>query len=128
MKQKLLAFFYGRNGMDALAKAVLFPSLALMLISGFIPTGWLQYTLYFLSVVGCAYGYFRIFSRDLNKRQKENADFREFFKIMRLSWRDRKIYRYYRCPECHAWMRVPKGRGSITITCRVCKVIFVKTT
>lgn len=128
MKQKLLAFFYGRNGMDTLAKAVIFSSLAIMLISGFIPIGWLQYTLYFLSMAGMFYGYYRIFSRDLGKRQKENYSFREFFKIMKLSWRDRKTYRYYRCPECHAWMRVPNGRGDITITCRVCKFKFNKTT
>lgn len=128
MKQKLLAFFSGRNGMDTLAQAVLFPSLILMLISGFIPAGWLQYTLYFLSVAGLVYGYYRVFSRDLYKRQKENYRFREFFKIMKLKWHDRKTYRYYRCPECHEWMRVPKGRGSIKITCRVCHTKFDKKT
>lgn len=128
MKQKLIAFFSGRNGMDTLAKAVVFPSLVLMLVSGFIPVGWLQYTLNIISLAGIVYGYYRIFSRDLYKRQKENYAFREFFKIMKLKWKDRKTYRYYRCPSCHAWMRVPKGRGSIKITCRVCKTKFDKNT
>ena len=128
MKQKLISFFYGRNGMDTLANATIFPSLILLLVSGFVSAEWLRFILYFLSTVGLLYGYYRVFSRNLYKRQKENAEFKEFFKIMKLKYKDRKTYRYYRCRNCHAWMRVPKGMGSITITCRVCKIKFNKTT
>ncbi|MBQ4140438.1 MAG: hypothetical protein IJD70_03780 [Clostridia bacterium] len=126
MKQKIRAFFYGRNGADTLSKAILYPALLLLLAGAFFDAGWLKYSLYFLAVAGLVYSYFRIFSRNLYKRQNENRVFREFFKIMRLKWRDRKTYRYYRCPKCREWMRVPRGRGSITITCRVCRFRFEK--
>lgn len=128
MGYRIRRFFSGRNGFDTIAKVVLFPSLVLMFISGFIPLTWLRYVLYVLSLIGCFYGYFRIFSRNLYKRQKENDAFREYFHVRKLKWKERKAFRYYRCPKCKAWLRVPKGRGKITITCRSCRTRFDKKT
>ena len=40
--------------------------------------------------------------------------------------KQRKIYRFYKCPNCGQKVRVPKGKGKITITCPSCSERFVK--
>ena len=36
--------------------------------------------------------------------------------------------RYYKCPKCKQLVRVPRGKGKISITCPRCKEKFVKKT
>ena len=126
MRYRLQRFFWGRNGFDALANTVMVASLIVMLASYFIPVPVLGFVLYLASLGGLIYSYFRCFSRNLFKRRQENFRFKEFFRIRKLKWKERKSYRYFKCPHCKAWMRVPKGRGSITVTCRVCRFRFDK--
>ena len=38
----------------------------------------------------------------------------------------RKTYRYFSCPHCRQQVRVPKGRGKISITCPKCGTQFIK--
>ena len=128
MKRRLRAFFSGRNGFDTIAKVVMIASVILIIVSGFIPLTWLRYTLSAVSWVGLFYSYFRIFSRNLEKRCRENNAFVEYFKVRKLRFKERKEYKYFRCPSCKAWQRVPKGRGEITIRCRVCSKRFDKRT
>ena len=33
-------------------------------------------------------------------------------------------YKYYRCPHCHARLRVPRGIGERTVTCSLCRHSF----
>lgn len=126
MKQKLIAFFSHRNGMDSLAKIVFWPSLVLMLISGFVGIFWLQMTLYAVSLVGVFYSYFRIFSRNLEKRRQENGAYVKRRDLAKLRFKQRKTHRFYRCPQCKAFSRVPRGRGRITVICRQCGHRFDK--
>lgn len=126
MRYRLQRFFYGRNGFDALANTVLVASLFMMMISGFVPNALIGSILYLFSFAGLIYSYFRCFSRNLFKRRRENFRFKEFFRVRKLKWKERKSHRYFKCPHCKAWMRVPKGRGEITITCRSCRFRFDK--
>ncbi|MBO2527292.1 MAG: hypothetical protein CW335_03815, partial [Clostridiales bacterium] len=66
---------------------------------------------------------FRTFSRNIYTRQKENRRFRQLWTRLR----DRKN-RYYRCPKCRQTVRVPKGRGKISIRCPKCGEKFIKKT
>lgn len=127
MKYKIAAFFAGRNGFDTLAKLIMWPSLILMLISGFIPVTWLSMILNLLSWVGVFYGYFRVFSKNLPKRQAENARYLNWWNRQKQRWQQRKTHRIYACPRCKTTLRVPKGKGKISITCRNCGEKFVKT-
>lgn len=124
MKYKIAAFFEGRNGLDDLSKVLIWPCLILMLISSFIPLDWLRSVLYFLSLAGIIYAYFRVFSKNLAKRQAENNAY--------VSWKNRlkqcRTHKFYRCPQCRTWLRVPRGKGKISITCRACGEKFIKKT
>ncbi len=81
------------------------------------------------------YCYFRIFSKNITKRQQENFRFLRYwypFKKKLLSYwqrlKDSKTHRYYHCPSCKQTLRVPRGRGNIRITCPKCKTQFSKRT
>ncbi len=100
----------------------------------------------FLALLLLVWGIYRIFSRNIPKRQKENAVFLKYgyglvqwFRTSSArfeSWRsktlnrmnDKKTHRYYRCPNCKSTLRVPKGKGKIVITCPVCHKEFTKKT
>ena len=41
-------------------------------------------------------------------------------------WANRKLYHYYRCPQCRQKLRVPRGRGRIQISCPRCGTQFIK--
>ena len=128
MKQRLYAFFSGRCGFDALARVILLLCVLLLVVCLFIPLEWVRYILQDVAIVGIVCAYLRAMSRNLDKRHKENAAFLEFFKIRRLSFKERKTHHYYRCPRCRSWLRVPRGIGEITIKCRVCEHRFDKKT
>lgn len=128
MKYKIAAFFSGRNGFDDLAKIIMWPSLILLLVSGFIPTAWLSALLATLSWVGIIYVYVRAFSKKLDKRQAENNAYLSWRNQLNQRWQQRKTHRFYRCPKCKTMLRVPKGKGKISITCRNCGKKFIKKT
>ena len=63
----------------------------------------------------------RTLSRNTYKRYQEN---RKFLQIVgRL--KDRQN-RYFDCPKCHQLVRVPRGKGKISITCPKCGTQFIK--
>ena len=38
--------------------------------------------------------------------------------------KDKKNYKYFKCKNCKAQLRVPKGKGKINVTCPKCKTKF----
>ncbi len=120
--EKMQAWMYGRYGYDELSKFLLIAVLVFVLISPLVPL------LYPIAMILLIWSMFRSFSRNLEKRQKERETFLKYtdkvkqsFKRRKNMWRDRKTHRYYKCPNCKSWLRVPKGKGQIEITCPVCK-------
>lgn len=78
---------------------------------------------------------FRTLSRRTRERAAENYKYfvcknkvLSWFRRLKQRWQDRKTYRYFRCPQCHATVRVPKGKGKIRITCPKCKDQFIRKT
>ena len=129
MKEKIQRFMMGRYGVDAFSKFLLGLSVACLFISMFTRKN----SFYFLGLVIMIYSYYRIFSRDFNKRYAENMMyFREKEKIMKifrskkLRFEQRKTHCFFKCPNCKQEVRVPKGKGLITITCPRCKTKFDK--
>lgn len=128
MKYKIAAFFANRNGFDALSKVIVWSSLILMIVSGFFPVAWLQSVVYGISVAGIVYGYFRVFSRDTVSRQAENSAYLSWKRRIAQCWHQRKTHRFFRCPKCKTTLRVPRGKGKISISCRCCGEKFIKRT
>ena len=125
---KMRAFFYGRNGFDDLAKHSLILSIVVFLIYGFLPQGILKLIFSLITYGLMVYAYFRILSKKVYKRTQENKKYLGAINMTKTRWKQRKTHKFYRCPKCKTWLRVPKGRGKITITCVKCANKFDKTT
>ena len=125
----LRKFMYGRYGIDQLGFAILiFYSLLLIVLNSFPNrTVFFDYFLMILLVVF----YYRIFSKNIYKRSKENTAFMRYYGPLRSFVRKKitklkkmKDYRYFRCPNCKKELRVPKGKGKIEIICPSCQHKF----
>lgn len=124
-------FMRGRYGADQLSFALLILYFIITVISMLIGIPVIGYISLILVVI-C---YFRIFSRNVYKRSSENAKFMRLinpalskFKTKKKEFSERKTHKFYNCPSCKQRLRVPKGRGTITITCPKCKTKFDKKT
>ena len=126
LTEKIRRFFYGRNGFDELAKHTLIASIVVCLIGAFIPLSLVGLTLSLLSWALMIYAYYRILSKNIYKRVEENKRYVASINMTKTRWQQRKTHRFYRCPKCKTWLRVPKGRGKITITCVKCATKFDK--
>ena len=122
---------YGRYGVDQLSVALLVFYLIVNLIISFIPIPFL----FLLPLAIMIFCFYRIFSRNYQKRYAENQKFLQIFgpvlshfKLMGRKFRDRKTHRYYTCPQCKNTLRVPKTGKKIAITCPVCHNEFIKKT
>lgn len=124
--EKIRRFFYGRNGFDELAKHTLIASIVVCLIGAFIPLSLVGLILSLLSWALMIYAYYRILSKNIYKRVAENKRYVGSINMTKTRWQQRKTHRFYRCPKCKTWLRVPKGRGKITITCVKCATKFDK--
>ena len=129
MKEKLIRFMYGRNGVDSLGKFVLVISIIVMLLAGWTDSLILSY----LSWIGIIYLYFRMFSRNIYKRSSENQWYlnktykiRTFFYRQKNLLLQRKTHHIYKCPTCRQKIRVPRGKGQIEIRCPKCNTRFIK--
>ena len=51
-----------------------------------------------------------------------------YFHGVKERYSQRKDYKFFRCPSCHAMLRVPRGKGKVKVVCRKCGTSFVKKT
>lgn len=116
-------FMQGRYGNDKLNTTVLLIALGASLLQLFMPRMWLKWTFMVISYGFLAVAIFRMLSRNVYKRYEENRRFLRF-----LDRRKDKEHRYFDCPRCRQAVRVPKGKGKISITCPKCKEKFIKKT
>lgn len=111
-------FMLGRYGSDKLNGALLLTGIVLMVL-GSIFKGLTFLTL--LAYIPLFWCIFRMYSRNLEARRRENAAFLNFFSHLK----DRE-HRYFRCPRCKQTVRVPRGRGKINIRCPKCNERFIR--
>lgn len=74
---------------------------------------------------------FRALSRNINMRSKENRTFRKVFdpvkdwvKFQIKKFRERKDYKYLKCPMCKAQLRVKNQKGEHGVRCPKCGNTF----
>ena len=110
----------GRSGVDQLGLFLLIFSVVLNLIGSLTKLPILQA----LAYIPLFLTFYRTFSRNVSKRYQENQRFTQFFARIK----GRKTYCYFKCPSCKTQVKVPRGKGTIRITCPSCKEKFVKKT
>ena len=116
-------FMAGRYGTDKLNTLFLWIATAGILLSLFLPVGWPNLVAVLLAYILMGVVIFRMLSRNTYQRHKENRRYLNF--LERLKDREHK---YFACPKCKQSVRVPKGKGKISITCPKCREKFVKKT
>ena len=125
-RDALYRFMYGRNGVDALNWALVILELAVSILSSIIRVQGVSQALYFVSMMLMFIVLIRIFSRNLARRQAENAKFLTAIRGAKARRAD-KAHKYVRC-SCGAYCRVPKNIGKVELTCPKCgKKKVVKT-
>lgn len=117
--EKFRRFKYGRYGSDQLNMFLLILGVVLCLLGSFSRL----YYLGLIAYVPLIWAIFRMYSRNLEKRRRENRRFTQFFARLR----DRQN-RYFSCPRCRQRVRVPRGKGKIVIKCPACGERFTKKT
>ena len=116
----------GRNGNDYLNRFLLVADVVLLLLAALIKSSFGS-VLYLAAIALLVYIYFRMFSRNTYKRRSENERYLAFrqkiinrFRLADQRWKQRREYKFFRCPSCSSVLRVPKGKGKIKIVCRKC--------
>ena len=116
-------FMQGRYGTDKLNTAVLLTGLAACFLSMLLPAALIRLILMLFSYVCMGWAMFRSLSRNTYKRYQENRKYLRFLDRIK-----DKEHKYFDCPRCRQSVRVPKGKGKISITCPKCKEKFIKKT
>ena len=129
MKERMQRFMAGRYGNDQLNQFIFRVAIISMVLE--IITR--QSLFYTLTLVLLILAYVRVFSRNINKRYEENMKFLQKKDAILNKFRKQKYYaaqrrnfHIYTCPQCKQKIRIPKGKGKISITCPKCRTSFIK--
>ena len=133
--QWLGRFMAGRYGTDQLNRFLCVATLVLLVVSLFTGGSALGSLVCILALACLVWETWRTFSRRIDWRQAENARYLRLTRGLRgrigdarNRFRQRKDYRFFRCPSCRAVLRVPRGKGKLNITCRQCGERFIRKT
>lgn len=129
MKQRIQRFMMGRYGADQFGQLLMGISVVFLLISLFS-----RLDIFYILALGLmGYEYYRMMSKQVDRRYEENQRFMNWRYRIVVKWnrkkehfKQRKVYHFYKCPSCRQKVRVPKGKGKICITCPKCKTEFIK--
>lgn len=131
LRERMTRFMCGRYGMDQYSRFLSYICLFLLIVTLFVHNYWI----YFLALLGLAYTYFRVFSRNISSRVAENQTYLKYhykfiskLNITKARLKDKKTHRIFRCPGCSVKIRVPKHKGRISIKCPKCRIEFIKKT
>lgn len=129
MREKLARFMYGRYGVDNFSKFLMVVSVVLLLISGIFGIS----ILYFIAIVIMIYLYFRMFSKNIQRRYSENTKYlnqknriKNIFTHFKRDMNTRRTHHIYSCPNCRQRIKIPKGKGKISVRCPKCYTEFIK--
>lgn len=149
MAYKTERFMRGRNGMDDLSRTVYWVGLILLILSLFFKGGVFN----LLSLVLFGYAIFRIVSKNIDARQRENTWFlnqksaltgrmnrngganvqhrldqlKKNAMQQKMRFDERKEYRFFKC-KCGTTLRVRRGQGTKELICPVCKEHMTRNT
>ena len=133
LKEKLSRFMYGRYGSDRLNIFMVIVLLVCAVINLFVRTGYFSVLLTSWEFLLLILIYYRMFSKNISKRYAENQKYlvlenkvKRFFGKQKYIQEQRKDFHIYTCPQCRQKIRIPIGKGNISIRCPKCVEEFVK--
>ena len=123
IKAALVRFMSGRYGPDEFGRFMAVFSALVCLLSIF--TG--QTVMYAFGLVCWCFTIFRMFSRRIENRRRENRYYldrreklRKNVKAFFLRLKNRKTYKYFRCPKCRLLIRLNRHIGVHRVFCPRC--------
>jgi len=128
-REKIYRFMMGRYGIDELYNFLMVLDLIILVINVFVETIWLSFLVFAIVF----YSLFRVFSRNIPKRQSENRKYlnikykiRSFFGSFSKKSKpnDRKTHVFRICPYCKAKLRLPRKKGPHRVRCPRCSALF----
>lgn len=125
---KLKHMMAGRNGIDKLTYGLLAVYCVIAAVKVFFKWNlhvWVAISI--LQYLFLGYILFRVFSKNVQKRYKENFKFEQFlaawkpyFEHLKLRITFFKSHRFRTCTSCGEFLRLKKGRGVRNIRCPKC--------
>ena len=133
MREKLRQIFTGRQGMDELSKLLFWAAIVLFILA--VPVGGgLGSLLGSFALMLLIFAFARAFSRNLMMREAENTLLLRWVEKKKHAWAawkdrfaNRRTYKYFKCPACGKWLRVPRHKGKIHINCRCGYTLYRRT-
>jgi len=121
-------FMMGRYGTDQLTLALLILGMIFTFMGNAFELIFLT-TITYVIFLACIY---RTMSKNISARQKENYKFLKYWNPV-MAWskgkyniiKSSKDYKYFKCPNCKQELRVPRGKGKISVTCKKCNTKFI---
>lgn len=136
---RLANFMRGRRGWDQLGFFLMIASFVVEVLGRILRNQWVYYAGLLLFAI-CI---FRMLSRNIYKREAENRKYLDItnrFRNRRYFRQQKKngtytysqaeqsrngahgstVYAYYYCPSCKQQVRIPSGKGRVTVTCPRC--------
>ncbi len=123
IRYALARFMTGRYGVDELYKASNALCLVLIVVGAFFRSPILSMVLWMFML----WSIFRSFSKNIEKRRRENEKYLSLTKPVRkrFSRLERRIkninvFRFRTCPRCKAFIQMPRAKGKRLINCPRC--------
>lgn len=124
LRETLNTFMQGRHGADEFSMALLIGGVVLSILGNLM-----RFSLFSLiSLAAFVYGLYRMLSRDHEKRYAENQKYLAFIhgelKQFYVRMKNIRKFKYFKCPQCQARLRLPRKVGEVTVTCGKCRHTF----
>lgn len=123
LRLKYEKLMYGRHGFDKLCRDMIILWLIIGVINSFIRSR----VVMLVALILPALAIWRMLSRETYKRGRENLKYMElktkaidFFKVQYRRVKEIKTHRYYKCKNCHSYLRVRRKKGTHTVCCPKC--------
>lgn len=129
-RYKLSQFLYGRYmayGIDLLTKVLAIVCILLSVINLLVSS----LIIYLIETALFIWMFYRLFSKNIAKRQAENRKATDFinkikgrFTLRKRMHTDRETHIYKKCPHCSVMLRLPRKPGEHNVNCPRCRNNF----
>ena len=116
IKEFVIKFMVGRYGVDDMSKMLFISSGVCYLVGTLTKSIFIMGLAFYLIV----FNLYRILSKQYYDRMEENKKYLKYIKLWKLRYTERKDYKIFVCKSCGRFVRVPKNKGKIQVTCTVC--------